>query len=133
LPEGRRGAVDVGAGTAGAVDHAAQQAGIGIEVVGRSQASSGPCRRTSNSAEISARSVPLRTTRGIGPFAQRQRQRIDQDRLAGAGLAGQGAEAGAELEFERSTMTKSRMIRRSSMVQCRGVELQCSFSRSMAK
>jgi hypothetical protein len=42
---------------------------------------------------------------GIGAFAQRQGQRIDQDGLAGTGLAGQRAEAGGELQFQRSTMT----------------------------
>jgi hypothetical protein len=37
---------------------------------------------------------------GVAAPAQRQLQRIDQDRLAGAGLAGEDREAG-ELEFDR--------------------------------
>ena len=37
---------------------------------------------------------------GIGARAQRQPERVEQDRFAGAGLAGQHAEAGLELELE---------------------------------
>ena len=36
----------------------------------------------------------------VGAGAEREAERIEQDRLAGAGLAGQHAEAGAEFEVE---------------------------------
>ena len=37
---------------------------------------------------------------GIGAGAERQAERVQQDRLAGAGLAGEHAEAGLELQLE---------------------------------
>ncbi len=37
----------------------------------------------------------------IAALAEQQRQRVDQDRLAGAGLAGEDGEAGLEFEVER--------------------------------
>ena len=37
---------------------------------------------------------------GIAALAQRECQRVNQDRLAGAGLAGEHREAALELEFE---------------------------------
>jgi hypothetical protein len=36
----------------------------------------------------------------VGARAQRQAERVEKDRLAGAGLAGENAEAGAEFEVE---------------------------------
>jgi hypothetical protein len=48
----------------------------------------------SNSALTSARVAPSRTTPASAAAAQRQLQRVDQDGLAGAGLAGQHGEAG---------------------------------------
>ena len=38
--------------------------------------------------------------RGVGALPERERERVDQDRLPGAGLAGERGEAGLELEVE---------------------------------
>ena len=37
---------------------------------------------------------------GLSARAQRQRKRIEQDRLSGAGLAGQRGKAGAEIDVQ---------------------------------
>ena len=55
---------------------------------------------SSISAETDAASCPPRTSAGVGPRAERQAERVEQDRLAGAGLAGEHAEARLELELE---------------------------------
>ena len=44
---------------------------------------------------------PVRTTLGVGTRAERERQRIDEDRLAGAGFAGENGKATVEFEIER--------------------------------
>ena len=74
--------------------------------------------------------------------AEQEAQRVEQDRLAGASLAGERREARLELELERAhddeiadrqqpqhlrRQGERRSLRRS------GVSLQCSFSRSIAK
>jgi hypothetical protein len=89
-----RDAIDVRLGAAGVVDHAAQQRpalvggqlvfeqpggrGIGHGEVGRDV---GPGRAFTHDARIAA-------------SAQRQLQRVDQDRLAGARLASEDGKAG---------------------------------------
>ena len=54
----------------------------------------------SNSAVTSARGAAFAHHAGVAAAAQRQLQRIDQDRLARAGLAGQHREAGAAFHLE---------------------------------
>jgi hypothetical protein len=99
LGQRRRHAVDVAARAAVRLDHAPQQAGIVVEIVGLQPALQGLPAAT-RTRRRSRPSRPLRTAAGIGALAQRQGQRIDQDRLAGAGLAGQGAEAGGEFQLQ---------------------------------
>ena len=50
--------------------------------------------------EVRARAA-LADDTGVASLAEDQRERVDQDRLAGAGLAGEDGEAGVELELER--------------------------------
>ena len=78
---------------------------------------------------MSARSQPARTTAGVAALAQGQRQRVDEDGLAGAGLAGEHGEAGVEFEFERIDDDEIADAERPQHVY---ISLQCSFSRSMA-
>ena len=71
LPQGSRGTVDVGTGATGAVDHAAQQAGIGIVVVGPQPGFQRPLRRD---VELRRNLRTLGTAayhRRIRPLAQR--------------------------------------------------------------
>ena len=67
--------------------------------------SSARCARgsaaNSKLAVTPALSSPARTSAAVGPVAQHQPQRIEQDRLARPGLAGQHAEPAAEIEVER--------------------------------
>ena len=81
----------------------------------------------------------------LEPIAEQEAERIEQDRLSRAGLAGQHREAGIELEVERfdddeiadGQQAKHRRcgsVQASSLSRNRsGVSLQCSFSRSIAK
>ena len=81
-------------------------------------------------------------------IAQQQRQRVEQDRLAGAGFPGQRGEARPQLEVERvhddevANRKQAQHGRREDAALQRGapatrnrsgVSLQCSFSRSIAK
>ena len=54
-----------------------------------------------NSAAMSARAAPSRTIVASPRRAERQPERIEQDRFAGAGLPGERGKAGAELDFGR--------------------------------
>ena len=54
----------------------------------------------SNSATISARSQPARIMPGVGLVPQGQAQGVDEDGLAGPGLAGQGGQPGLEVQFQ---------------------------------
>ncbi len=71
--------------------------------------------------------------------AQEQRERVEQYRLAGAGLAGEHRKAAGKLEVERLDDDeiadgKEPQHARSATAAARsGVSLQCSFSRSIAK
>ena len=47
----------------------------------------------------------------VAAFTERQRQCIDQDRFARAGLAGQRGKSGGKSSSSEETMTKSRMAR----------------------
>ena len=60
-----------------------------------------PTASTSNAAASSARSAPGRSCRSSKRSPSSSAERVEQDRLAGAGLAGQHREAGIELDVER--------------------------------
>ena len=97
-------AVDPGAALALGVDGAAQQqrlsAAIGAVEPGVLQPAA-QCRRgVELGAQLGACGAFAHHA-GIAPAAQHQLQRIDQDRLARAGLAGQHREAGVEFQVER--------------------------------
>ena len=55
---------------------------------------------SSISADTAAASWPAADQPGVGARAERQAERVEQDRFAGAGLAGEHAEARLELELE---------------------------------
>ena len=69
-----------------------------------------PCSASKAADRVAGRQVDLGRDRGrvlaradqpaVGARAQRQAERVEQDRLAGAGLAGQHAKARLELELE---------------------------------
>ena len=72
--------------------------------------------------------------------AEQQAERVEQDRLARAGFAGQHREAGVELEVERFDDDEIADRQQPQHADVRyygrsrsGVSLQCSFSRSIAK
>ena len=52
---------------------------------------------------------------GIGPLAERQPERVEQDRFAGPGLAGQHAQPGRNARVRRSIRTMSRIVNPSSI------------------
>ena len=56
---------------------------------------------TSNSALTSARAGPFAHDAGVAAAAERELERVDEDRLAGAGLAAQHRQARRELDLER--------------------------------
>jgi hypothetical protein len=137
LSQRRRGTVDIAPGTAGTVDHSAQQARLRVEVVRPQPGFQRPIRRN---VELGGNLGTLGSGayhRGIGTLAQRQRQRVDKDRLAGTGLTRKRAKTDAELEFEavdNDEIPDNQTQQHVSMNdQWRGAELQCSFSLSMAK
>ena len=76
------------AGLVGAVDRLRLQPGDDIAARAKFRTDLGACRAFAHDV-------------GVGAFAERQEQGVDQDRLAGAGLPGQHREAGREVEFER--------------------------------
>ncbi len=48
---------------------------------------------------LNMQSVPSIDAAGVAALAEHHRQRVDQDRFAGAGFTGQHGESGVELEF----------------------------------
>ncbi len=103
LHEGCRTAVDPGAAAALRVQRPAQEQG-GVArreiVLGEPGADAGPVADLEGGGELGA----LGTGPQLAQFeavAQEERERIQQDRLAGAGLPGQDREAAVELEIER--------------------------------
>jgi hypothetical protein len=100
LRHGGRAAVDPGAALALRVDGAAQQQAVVVALEAGLVQPGASDGGVSNSAVTSARVAPSRTSAGIGAVAQRQLQRVDEDGLARAGLAGQHREAGVELELQ---------------------------------
>jgi hypothetical protein len=103
--ERRGGAVDEGPRAAVGADHAAQQALAGVvRVLHRLLAQPGARGEGSFERELGADlglRLPGAHEGGVGAVAQHQAERVDQDRLAGAGFAGEHREAGRELEVER--------------------------------
>ena len=71
--------------------------------------------------------------------AEQQPERVEQDRLAGAGFAGEDGQALGELDVERcdddevADRKRAQHLTRPSRTIRSGVALQCSFSRSVAK
>ena len=100
LAQCRRSAIDIGARTPRVVDHSPQQAGIDIKI-GRAQPcfQSAPCSHIKLGGNLRTLG-PAAHYGGIRTLTQGQRQRIDKNRLAGAGLAGQSTETTRELQFK---------------------------------
>ena len=135
LRDGRRAAVDPGAALALGVDRPAQQQAPGI--VGHrlsKPASASHGAEARRSVELGADLGPRRALAhdaGIAAAAERQLQRIHQDRLAGAGLAGQDREAAPSNSTSSSaTITKLRNERRRSMPapQVSALTPECQWS-----
>jgi hypothetical protein len=140
LAEGGRQPIDVGARAAAGFDDAAQQqCFVRFVVVGAQPCTHRVARADFLQVELGSDLRPLRADAHqcrIAALAQRQRQRVDQDGLAGTGLAGERAEAGIEVELEAvddDEVADEQAAQHRCVVQCLGVALQCSFSRSMAK
>ena len=96
-------AVDVRAASALRIEHAAQQerpVALREIVFDEPGARAAGASSRSNSAAISARSAPSRSWRASKRSPSSERQRVEQQRFAGAGLAGQHGEATVELDLE---------------------------------
>ena len=94
-----RAAVDPAAAAALQVDGAAQQQ----RVAGFEAAFVEPGGESRVGIEFGAHVEPLGAfahRAGVGPVAQRQLQRVDQDGFARAGFTGQHREAAGQVEFE---------------------------------
>ena len=103
LAEGRRPAVDESARAPALVDDPPQQhqAGIALEF-GRAQPQRELGQRLDVEFGADVRAFAARAHHGgIAALAQGQRQSVDEDGFAGAGLAGKHGEAGLEFEFKR--------------------------------
>ena len=97
-------------------------------------------------AQVGAR-TPLAHHARVAAFTEHQRERVDQDRLAGAGLAGEDREARLEVEFERvdddeianrkrvqhRRLRKGQPRRAGLPSSATGGSFQCNFWRSVAK
>ena len=95
------GAVDEGAAAAVRVYRAPEQEQFGIVAI--QFVVDEPARDGGTGPELGRDIGPRRALAhhiGVAALTQGQQQRVDQDRLAGAGLAGQDGEARCELEFE---------------------------------
>ena len=103
LRQRRRAAVDEGARATAGVDHPAQDQHAVVRRVARlvepghqpRQAVDHEFDRDFGTRRAAAHHAAL------GAVAQRQRQRVDQDRLARTGLAGEHGEPRREIEFDR--------------------------------
>ena len=108
--------VDEGAGAAVGELHAAQdQLVLGRDVVRRQQRAHGMAGASLEGGGHLPLLGPLAHQRGIAARAEREREGIEQDRLAGAGLAGERRQAGAKSMSSRSIRTMSRIESRASM------------------
>ena len=99
LRHGGRAAVDPGAALALRVDRAAQQQRVVDREAGFVQPGLQRGRRVELGADLGAAGA-LAHQRRVGAVAQGQLQRVDQDGLASAGLAGEHCEAGTQLDLE---------------------------------
>ncbi|MNT47886.1 hypothetical protein D3C72_1846360 [compost metagenome] len=101
-----RGAVDKSLAAAAGIDRTPQQhrAGAIVGIVGIELALGQPGVERRVGREGGADAGAGRAfahDAGVGPLAQHQGQGVDQDRLAGAGLAGEDGEARGEIQVER--------------------------------
>jgi hypothetical protein len=101
LADGGRAAVDPGAALALGVDTAAQQQRSFAVIVEAGLGQPGGQRpwAVELGGDLGARRA-LAHHAGVGAVAERELQRVDQDGLAGARLAGQRGEAGLQLQLE---------------------------------
>ena len=108
----RRLVVDEGAAAAVGLDDAADDqrlAGLAVEpVLGEQGAAPDGRAARSKLAVTTACACAVPDQPAVGAGAERQAERIEQDRLARAGLAGQHAEARAEFELERARSARRR-------------------------
>ena len=131
---GRRRTVDVAARAAAGIEDAPQdQFFIPVEIVGRQPFAD---RRQPGDVEGRRHLGPFAAgahDTGVGALAERQRQRIDQDRLARPGFPGQRAETTGKLQFEAVDDDEVADCQPAQHHVPFGRSLQCSFWRSMAK
>ena len=100
LRHGGRAAIDPGAALALGVDHAAQQQGITFKLeTGLIKPGFKMRGAIELGRDVSAQRTFANHT-GVAAAAQRQLQRIDQNRFARAGLTGQHRKTGAEVQFQ---------------------------------
>ena len=101
LLNGHRGTVEVGTGTAAGIeDTPQQQSAVSVEIA-LPQPDFGVMQtcQVEFCGNLGSLSHVADQTR-IGAIAKRKRQRIDQNRLAGTGLAGERTKPGRELKLE---------------------------------
>ena len=142
LRERRGRAVDPRAASALRIEHAAQEdlaVAFGEPLLGQPRAHRRRVVDVERGRELGALGAGADLAR-LEADAEQEAERVEQDRLARAGLAGERREAGLELELEgahddeiadrqqpQHLQSAPRPLSRS------GVSLQCSFSRSIAK
>lgn len=101
LQGGCRRAVDIAARAAAGIEYATQdQFVLGFDIIG---CQPGTDRRQRGDVEGRCNLGLVATgahDAGIGALAQRQRQGIDEDRLAGPGFPSQGAKTGRKFELQ---------------------------------
>ena len=100
LAHGGRAAVDPGAALALGIDASAQQQRVSALVEAGFVKPSGQRRRCIELGRDLGAGTAFAHQRGITAPAQRQLQRVDQDRLARASFASEHTEAGSQLHFE---------------------------------
>ncbi len=115
--------VDEGAGTAVGELHAAHdQLVLTAEIILRKQAARrmvfAEIERGNHLALLGA----LAHHRGVAARAERQRESIEQDRFAGAGLAGQRGEAGPEIDVQAIDQDD---VADGKASQHRGTDIRC--------
>ena len=104
LRDRRAAAVDPGSALSLRVDRPAQQQMAGVTGIGVEAGVGEPGRERCRDVELGTDLGPHRAfahNAGLAAAAERELQRVDEDRLTGAGLAAQHAEARAEVDLER--------------------------------
>ena len=132
LRDGGRAAVDPGAALAwrSIVRRSSSASSPSSKPASRARRGPVPSAGVELGADLGARGAFAHHA-GIAAPAERELQRVDQDRLARAGLAGQHREAARRARSRaRSTITKSRSDRRRSMADLRRLP---SFQRSLRR